>query len=77
MKKILTSALLAVFLVFSLSSCGKDAEKQEAGKDLPYYKNLWKDTFRSYQSAVTNMPKKGKFDFELSVMASGSGEALS
>lgn len=76
MKKLLTPILLGVFLVSALSSCSLGSDVQK-GKDLPYYKNLWKDTFRSYQAAVTKIPRKGKFDFELSTMVTGSGEALS
>lgn len=44
--------------------------------DLASYKTLWQDTFREYQTSTTNIPKKGKFDFEISSMATGTGEAL-
>ncbi|EKD66269.1 MAG: hypothetical protein ACD_49C00055G0006 [uncultured bacterium (gcode 4)] len=42
-------------------------------KDLPYYKNIWQDTFRLYQKNITNIDKKGKFDFEFTTMAQWSG----
>ncbi|EKD30378.1 MAG: hypothetical protein ACD_78C00072G0002 [uncultured bacterium (gcode 4)] len=49
---------------------------QKSSNNLASYKNLWQETFRSYQSGVTKIPKKGKFDFEMASMATGSGEAL-
>lgn len=76
MKKFLFTLLLGIFLTSSLSSCFWDS-KTLGTKDISYYKNLWKETFRSYQAAVTKIPKKGKFDFELGTLVSGNGEALS
>ncbi|EKD30188.1 MAG: hypothetical protein ACD_78C00128G0003 [uncultured bacterium (gcode 4)] len=75
MKKPLLAIFLAIFLTSSLSSCFWN--KEETKHDVLYYKNLWKETFRSYQAAVTKIPKKGKFDFELGTMVSGDGKALS
>lgn len=77
MKKSLLILSLSIFLTSSLSSCFWESKTPEATKDITSYKNLWKDTFRSYQAAITRIPKKGKFDFELGTMVSGSGAALS
>lgn len=77
MKKILLTGLLTIFLTSALSSCFTDTQSPKSVQDISYYKNLWKETFRSYQAAITQIPKKGKFDFELATMVSGSGEALS
>lgn len=75
MKKLFLTLFLSIFLTLSLSSCFFGSKESE--RDLPYYKNLWKETFRSYQAAVTQIPKKGKFDFEVATMVSGSGQPLS
>ncbi len=77
MKKFLLLLFVALVFVFGLASCFTDTKTVETIKDITYYKNLWKDTFQSYQTAITKVPKKWKFDFELGAMVSGSGEALS
>ncbi len=69
--------LIASFLVILLASCFGDTKSPEVTKDISYYKTLWKDTFQGYQAVITKIPKKWKFDFEISSMVSGSGEALS
>ena len=77
MKKPLIIGLIGVLFAIALSFYFFGTKTGETIKDISYYKNLWKESFRSYQAAVTEIPKKGKFDFELGVMASGTGEALS
>lgn len=76
MKKSFLTLFFAVFCLSTLSSCSLGFNATPEDKGVVFYKNLWKETFRSYQTAITNIPKKGKFDFELGTMVSGSGEAL-
>jgi len=77
MKKYLLIGFAGVFLLSILSFYFLSSKTSETVQDISSYKNLWKESFRSYQAAVTKIPKKGKFDFEVSTMVSGNGEALS
>jgi hypothetical protein len=77
MKKFFIFWLLVFFFATSLSSCFLDTKTPEVVKDVLYYKNLWKDTFKLYQTAITKVPKKGEFDFELGTMVSGNEKELS
>lgn len=74
----LKKGLTLVFILmtaFLLVSCfGKtDPAKTElpAPKDVQAYKTLFADTFRNYQTATTEIPKAGEFDFEFTTNVDG------
>ncbi len=80
-----TKAFLAIPLVFvtlTLTSCwpwGWDSSNpsaQKTTKDLSAYKTLFSDTFVSYQTATTEVPKKGIFDFEFTTNVDGDEKKL-
>ncbi len=71
MKKLMF-CILFIFGTIFLTSCFWWEKK-----DLLYYKNVWKDTFKNYQYSTTKIPKKGQFNFELSTMVAGNTEWIS
>jgi hypothetical protein len=65
----------AVFLAVLLVSCGKteEAPKAKAPAD---YKTLYREAFLEYQNSTTEIPKNGKFDFELTANVDGNEKKL-
>jgi hypothetical protein len=70
---------VAVLATCLLASCGKaepSAASVKPAKELSAYKILFEDTFRNYQTATTEIPKKGKFDFEITTNVDGNADKI-
>lgn len=79
MKSKFLNFLVVAVVALSLASCGKADQSQQENKsprDLAGYKTLYQDTFRNYQTATTQIPKKGTFDFEFTTNVDGNEKKL-
>ena len=81
-------AILGIAASIVLASCSLHGENPPSGsgsavsssatasQSLAYYQQVWRDTFRAYQSGVVTPPARGSYDFALTAFVNGDAEKI-